>query len=397
MWRWRVLAAGLGVALLAGGFPPDSQAAEWSAEPSLGVKGQYNSNLVLTSVPHKATYGHWISPGVKFAGSTENLEVSGKAAADFVRYYGGTEQGLTNLYFPLSVKYRMEKETLAFDGGFTRDNTLRGELLQTGLVLGFTQRNLWNIAPSWTHDFTEQLSFQSAYNYSKSTYENGARLGLLDYEVHGGRLALSYRLTEKDHVQVIGNYTNFSVPTANALRSHIVGSQLSITHLFTETITGTLSGGPQFVSSSLQSGPARLTDTQTVWVASANLKKQWDDGYAQLAVSREILPSGFGLLVQTERVGVTLSKDLTERLTLSLSGQVYQTSSVTSEVSPNALPENRYVNVTPHLTWKIDQWWAVDMSYTYGRRDVESLNQFAISNAATVMLTYYPPKFSVGR
>jgi long-subunit fatty acid transport protein len=116
-----------------------------------------------------------------------------------------------------------------------------------------------------------------------------------------------------------------------------------------------------------------------------------------MAVSREILPSGFGLLVQTERVGVTLSKDLTERLTLSLSGQVYLTSSVESKVAPNALPENRFVNVTPQLTWKIDQWWAVDVSYTYGRRDVESFNQFAISNAATVMLTYYPPKFTVGR
>ena len=269
--------------------------------------------------------------------------------------------------------------------------------MQTGLVLGFTQRNLWNLAPSWTHAFTEQLSLQSAYNYSKATYENGARLGLLDYEVHGGSLALSYRLSEKDLVQVIGNYTNFSVPAANALRSHIAGSRLSITHSFTEGITSTLAGGPQLVSSSTDSGLARITDTQTVWVASANLRKQWDDGYAQLAVSREILPSGFGLLVQTERAGVTLSKDLTERLTLSLSGQVYLASSVASKVAPNALPENRYVNVTPQLTWKIDQWWTVDVSYTYGRRDVESFNQFAISNAATVMLTYSPPPFTVGR
>lgn len=397
MWRWRVIVTVMAVILHAGGLPWHSWAAEWSAEPSVSVKGEYNSNLILTAVPHEATYGHWTSPGVRFTGSTENLEISGKAAADFVRYYGGSERGLTNLYFPLSVKYRLRKETLAFDGGFTRDNTLRGELLQTGLVLGFTQRNLWNIAPSWTHAFTERASLQSAYNYSSATYDNGARLGLLDYQVHGGSLALSYRLSEKDHVQVIGNYTNFSVPAANALRSHIAGSRLSWTHSFTEEITATLTGGPQFVSSSTDSGPARITDTQTVWVASANLRKQWDDGFAQMAVSREILPSGFGLLVQTERVGVTLSKDLTERLTLSLSGQVYLTSSVESKVAPNALPENRFVNVTPQLTWKIDQWWAVDVSYTYGRRDVESFNQFAISNAATVMLTYYPPKFTVGR
>jgi long-subunit fatty acid transport protein len=301
------------------------------------------------------------------------------------------------MYFPLSVKYRLDKETLAFNGGFTRDNTLMGELLQTGVVLGFTQRNLWNLAPSWTHAFTERLSLQSTYNYSSAVYENGSRLGLLDYEVHGGSLALSHRLSEKDHLQVVGNYTNFSVPAANALQSHIAGGQLSVTHSFAETITATLAGGPQFVSSGIHFGPARITDTQMVWTANANLRKQWDEGYAQLAVSREILPSGFGLLLQTERVGVTVSQNLTERLTLSLSGQVYLASSVASKVAPNALPENRYINVTPNLTWKIDQWWAIDLSYTYGRRDVESLNQFAISNAATVMLTYYPPKYTAGR
>lgn len=397
IWRWSVIAAGIGIALLAWGLPWESRAAEWSAEPSLGVKGQYNSNLTLTTAPHSPVYSHWISPEVKFAGSTENLEINGKAAADFIRYYGGREQGLTNLDFPLSAKYRMENETLAFNGGFTRDNTLRGELLETGLVLGFTQRNLWSLAPSWTHNFSERLSLQSTYNYSNSTYENGARLGLLDYEVHGGSLALLYSLSEKSRMHVAGNYTNFSVPTANALRSHIAGAQLSITHSFTESITATLAGGPQLVSSSLHFGPARIADTQTVWVASANLRKQWDEGYAQLVMSREIRPSGFGLLVQTERVGVTLSKDLNERLTLSLNGQVYLTSSLESKVAPNALRENRFLTITPQLTWKIDQWWAVDVSYAYGRRDVDSFDQFAISNAATVMLTYYPPKFAVGR
>ena len=395
--RWHARAIWIGMMVLACGIHSASRAAEWSAEPSLGVKGEYNSNLILTTAPHESTYGHWVSPGVTFAGSTENLEVSGKAAADFVRYYGGVEKGLTNFAFPLSAKYRLDKETLAFDGGFTRDNTLRGELLQTGLVLGFTQRNLWNLAPSWTHAFTEQLSLQGGYNYSNATYENGARLGLVDYDVHSGSMALFYRWTERDQVKVIGNYTNFSVPAAGALRSNIAGAQLSFSHAFSESLTASLTGGPQFVSSVIHAGPSRITDAQTVWVAHANLRKQWDDAHAEVVVGREIVPSGFGLLLQTERVGVTLSKDLTERLTASVNGQVYRVSSVTSETAPTPLPENRYASVTPQLTWKIHEWWSLDLSYTYRRRDVDSLNQSAFANIATLMLTYYPPKFTVGR
>ncbi len=53
-------------------------AAEWSLVPSIGVKGVYNSNLLLTPLPHDETYGYWVSPGAEFAGKTERLEVSSR-------------------------------------------------------------------------------------------------------------------------------------------------------------------------------------------------------------------------------------------------------------------------------------------------------------------------------
>lgn len=372
-------------------------AAEWSMEPSLGIKGEYNSNLILTAAPHEATYGHWVSPALKFSRATENLDISGKTAADFVGYYGGVERGLTNLYFPASVRYRLDKHTLSFDGGFTRDNTLRGELLQTGVVLGFTQRNLWTVVPSWTYAVTERLSLQGTYNYSNASYESGARLGLLNYEVHGETLAMSYQLTEKDRMQMIGTYTNFSVPAANALRSNIGGVQMSLAHSFADTITATVTGGPQIVSSGIQVRAVHLQDTQVVWVASGNIRKQWTDGYVELVGGRQINPSGFGLLIRTDRIGINAAKELAETLTVSLSGQVFFASSVTSSVAPIPLPTSRYVNVTPMLRWKFDEWWAVDVAYTYGRRDLDSLDQTGIAHAATFMLTYYPPKLAVGR
>jgi hypothetical protein len=374
-----------------------AQAAEWSAEPSLGIKGEYNSNLILTAASREATYGYWVSPALKFSGATENLEISGKTGADFVDYYGGVERGLTNLYFPASARYRLNKHTLSFDGGFTRDNTLRGELLQTGVVLSFTQRNLWTLAPSWTYAFTERLSLQGTYNYSNASYENGSRLGLLNYEVHGGNLAMSYQLSEKDRMQVIGTYTNFSVPEAHALRSSIGGVQMSLTHSFTDTITATIASGPQIVSSSIQVRAVHPRDTQVVWVANGTIRKQWTDGYVELVGGRQINPSGFGLLIRTDRIGINMAKDLTETLTVSLGGQMFFASSVTSSVAPIALPTSRYVNVTPMLRWKFDQWWAVDVAYTYGRRDLDSLDQTGIAHATTFMLTYYPPKWTVGR
>ena len=393
----RTVVGGIALLMVVAASNRTGEGAEWSAEPSLSVRGVYNSNLILTSAPHNDAWGYWVSPGVKFAGATENLEVSGKAAADFVGYYGGVDQSFTNLYFPLSTKYRTERETFGLDGGFTRDNTLMGELRQTGVVLSFTQRNYWNVAPSWTHALTERLSLQAGYQYANATYENGASLGLVDYTTHGGSAGLSYRMSEKDQMQAIASLTDFTAPQASDLHSVIYGGDLSWSHEFTETINASLSGGARIVNSSTTAGPSQVEDSQVVWVGRANLQKRWMDATATIDASRDVYPSGFGLLVRTSRVGIVVTKDLTERLTLSLDGAVYFVESVASEATPASLPLNRYIAATPAVRWKLGDWWSLDVNYTYSRREVESFNETAFSNAAMISLTYYPPKWTVGR
>ena len=86
--RLRVLAGLCGVMMLvSGSLRGEAGAAEWSADPSLSVKGLYNSNLLLFN-GNNEVWGQWVSPGLKFKGSTESLEVEGNVKSDFVQYYG---------------------------------------------------------------------------------------------------------------------------------------------------------------------------------------------------------------------------------------------------------------------------------------------------------------------
>ena len=151
------------------------------------------------------------------------------------------------------------------------------------------------------------------------------------------------------------------------------------------------------MSSSVDSGSGRLTDSQVVWVGSARIQKRWEDAMARLEASRDVFPSGFGLLLQTSRIGAGLSKDLTERVTVSLDAALLFSTGITTQALTFSFPENRYATVTPAVRWKLSEWWALDASYTYAQRHVESLNETALSNAGFVMLTYFPPKWSVGR
>jgi hypothetical protein len=373
----------------------ETQAAEWSAEPSLAVKGEYNSNLTLSSVPGEV-WGNWVSPAVRFAGSTERLEVSGKAAGDFINYYGDQNRSLTNGFFPVVARYSTERDVFTLDGSFVRDNTLRTELQQTGVVLGFTQRNLLSVSPSWTRMITEKLSFQLGYQFASATYENGQSLGLFDYHIHGGNLGMSYKVTERDSLQLTGSYTKLDVPDSG-LKSGNAGASLSVTHVFSESTVVTAFGGPRFLDQTQTIGSASLSSNQLVWTFGGSIRTKWEDARASLDGGQEVNVSGLGVLLKTNRVGVTVSKDLTETLTVSFSGQAFQVQGLPIQGGSAQAADTRFMNVTPAVTWKLNQWWVLEASYTYADRRDDQTNEYFNGNSTFLKLTYNMPKLSISR
>ncbi len=402
-WRGgltRVVARGVlvGIGWLLAGIGSIGLAAEWSILPSIGVKGYYNSNLLLTPFPHEATYGYWVSPGTEFSGKTERLEVSGRAALDFVDYYGGQQDRFTNIHLPLSARYRTEKDEFGFTGGLSRDNTLMGEFLTTGVVLRFTQRDLWTANPTWTRNLTEKVAFQGGFQFSDATYENGLRLNLVDYQVYGGSAGFLYHATEKDDIQLTGTYANFHTTNAPfGLRATLPGAVLSLAHSFTETLKGTVYGGPRFVSSTTHVSGGSIESQDTVWVYGATLAKQFERASLQVNLTRDVLPSGFGLLLQTDRAGLLATYDVSETIRLSFDTSGYIVSGITPLANGGTLSDQQVVYTTPMVSWKFMEWWKLDASYSYRWRDVDTFAEPATANMVTFMVTYFPPKLAVSR
>lgn len=366
--------------------------------PSIGVKGYYNSNILLTPFPHEATYGYWISPGTEFSAKTERLEVSGRAALDFVDYYGGQQDRFTNIHLPLTARYRTEKDEFGFTGGLSRDNTLMGEFLTTGVVLRFTQRDLWTANPTWTRSLTEKLAFQGGFQFSDATYEDGLRLGLVDYQLYGGSAGFLYHATEKDDIQLTGTYANFHTTNAPfALRATFPGAALSFTHAFTESLKGTVYGGPRFVSSTTHFSGSTVESRENVWVYGANLTKQFERASVQVSLTRDVLPSGFGLLLQTDRAGILTTYEMSETVRLSLDTSGYIVSGITPLAGGGTLPDQQVFYTTPMIAWKFMEWWKLEASYSYRWRDVETFAEPAMANMMTLMVTYYPPKLAISR
>lgn len=374
------------------GLASHSEAAEWSLSPSLGVKGVYNSNLLLTPLPHNDTYGFWVSPATEIAGKTERLEVSSRIATDHVEYFGGEDRQFTNVFAPLSIRYRTEKDLIGFNGGFTRDNTLLSELQETGVVLQFAQRNQWAFNPTWTRSLTEKLSFQSGVQFSDTTYETSR---LIDYRLVGGSGGLLYQLSERDQIQFLGSYTHFrTIDSPVGFQADFPGINMSLTHTFNESLTGTVYGGPRFLSSTSETQIGDITSRETVWLAGASMAKKFERAIVQVSFARDLTPSGFGLLIQTNRGEVTGSYDLSETLACSLNVTGILTTGKANTTIGGAFPDNSYISVMPKLSWKFLEWWQAEVSYMYRWRDIDTAINSAQSHATTFMVTYYPPKLS---
>ena len=374
-----------------------AQAAEWSLEPSMSAKGEYHSNLLMISGPQRSTYAYWLSPAARFTGATESLQVNSRLAMDYAQYYGGRDTSIINVYFPVSLQYRDQRSMWGFEGGLTRDNTLRTELLQTGLVLSFAQRNLWSAAPSWTYNVTERLSAATSYQYQNVTYENDARSGLVGYEIHTGSETLSYKIRDTDSVQITGSYTRFLVPQANDLVSNNYAVQIGGAHAFSERTTLTASGGPQFLSNSINTMLGSPEDSSIVWVFNGRVTTTLERAQVTLDIGRSVMPSGFGVLIRTDRLGATANYELTDKLSISLSGQASLVNPAQSTTLFRALTESRFFTITPQVSWRLGEFWKADAGYTYSRREITGFDQSAESHAARFLVTYFPPKFSAGR
>lgn len=369
-------------------------AAEWSAEPSLSVRGDYNDNLFYSANQREALWGFRVSPGTKFMARTESLEVSGSAYAEFVNYYGKRGVDYVNLYFPVTAAYRTEKDIWGLGGTFNRDNTLRTELSQTGVVNSFTQRNFASVQPSWTRSLTDRLSIRTSYDLTDVTYEDGLSRGLFNFRMHEGKTGLSYNLSGSDLIEGTVSYANFDVPDRN-FQTSVGGVLAKATHQFSEIFSGILAGGVRAVSTTFPSGGgATQTDQNLVPVGSATIEAKLESTVINGGFSREVYPSGLGQLVRTDRVSMSVVRELAPTLTASLTGDVYWVKPVGP---PLAQANSRYYRVSPKLQWRLSDWWSLEATYSYSRFEADQLGIGAFQNATYVMFTHSGFKFETSR
>ncbi len=114
----------------------------------------------------------------------------------------------------------------------------------------------------------------------------------------------------------------------------------------------------------------------------------------QVTFARDLSPSGFGLLIQTNRGEVSGTYDVSETLALGLNLVGMITTAKAGTAIGGTFPESRYVSVAPKVTWQFLEWWRAEVSYMYRWRNTDIAISSAESHGTTFMVTYSPSHLS---
>lgn len=380
-------------------------AAEWSAEPQLSVRGEYNDNLLLTALPHDSVYGAWISPKLRGNWLREDLEVRGNGHWDFVEFIDNPGLDIIQHFYDASALYRTERSEWNVNGMYTRDSVLGSELEQTGVVgeLGAVGkrriRELMSVQPSWRFVATEQIIMLASYTYSNVSFDTPAGSGFSDFDNHGGVLGFTYQPFERTQIRATGQYSNFHSPAANN-RTITHGGEVELSQAISETLNFSLMGGLRLVSSkvptlnsSLQVTTAKNDDLLPVF--GGNLQKQFDRFSVSAGGSRQITTSGVGQFNKTDRLTLSITHSLTEHVSLSLTGALLQTASLSSQNVQ--IPKATSSSIRPSISWQIldDLNFNAYFSYRGLKREFSTgTNTTATSNAVVFSFTYEFPKLA---
>lgn len=390
-----------------------SWAAEWSIEPFVSLKGEYNDNILLTTAPHSSVWGITLSPEVRVSGESETLKVTGGLKLNLNRYFG--EQGLdaNDHFLTVHSRYRTERDMLGLNLESTRDSTLASELTTTGVVQARRQRSLFAINPSWSRSLTETTTITAGYGYSAIDYPDTSGTSLIDYVNQTASVGLRSAFDERTVLVVAGYYEKFKTGPAS-FQADTFGIEVGFERDFSETLHGSflLARRNSLSESSSQAlvcdGPILFgvcqgtitvldsvkKESSSAFTVSAALDKRWETGTLSGRLSRDISPSGLGSLIQTDRVQFAWTRQWSPTLSGYLDASVYRSRYIGGVVTQS---NSRYYRVEPRLRWLLAQWWMLDAGYVYARQKYDNASEAATANAVYVALTYTWPKVAISR
>lgn len=400
----------LGAALL----PGAGRAAEWSYQPAISVRGEYNDNILLTPQPHDTVWGLTVSPSLRLRGRSETVDVSGEFQLNFNRYEGMSGLDSEDQILRLDATRQGERDRYTLAAALVRDSTLASELVDTGLATARRQRRKLTLDPSWQRSLDERTSLGLGYSLADVRYEDHSGTQLVDYRNQTLSIGVTRQLTERDQGSVTASYTWYESLPGGQFESDQAGLRLGYARSFSERLRGDLGLGYRHTDTTLHSqalvcsGPivaglcigtlspvaSTVKSDSNGWLLDLGLEQTLETGTLAVKLSRESLPTGLGALAERDRVLLSYTRRLSPTLSLGLDASAYQTRFLEAAYRAS---DSRYYRLEPRLIWHLSPEWSLEGRYWHALQQYDVGANDARVNGVYLTLSYQWPKVAKSR
>jgi len=395
-----------------------AQAIEWVAEPSIRTGLEYNDNYFLSTAPHKAVKGANLGANLDLAAQQEQWELRGSAHLLSRRYDGREDLNSDDGTSDLNYSFKNDRNLWQLKIFYANESTLIYDKINPdiGITEKQTKRATTSASPTWAWQVAETTQLRLDYQFAGVKYKDGVVAGLLDYDQQVASLTLSDQVLPRTNIYIALNYSDYQVTTPKAVipSSYTAVSktntgQIGITHDFTETLKGSLSGGPRktvsddvVITCVFFSGlgtycypPVTQSNAGYGSVFSGSLESRLELTSTSFRLSRTVNASGSGSEVQADNLNLVIQRQITpERFSVQLTAEAYVIKALGHTTS--AVDRN-YYRLEPGLRWRWTEDLAVEASYRYVRQRFVSAPDVATSNSVYLTFTYIWPRLSVSR
>jgi hypothetical protein len=358
-------------------LPALAGAAQWKVVPQVALGADSDSNRRLLLEPRQTTSAV-LGGTLAIARASEVSTLALTPRATVSRYSGedaldSNDWGVNALY-----RHRGERLTLEVTGGLADDSTLVTELGETGFVEGNTRRRSTQASVSLTQFLSARHMLQYQIGADEVEYDRSAGTGLLGYRYPSASLRYVMSATPRLETTFAINAARLDAPESR-LQSDTRGAQLGFRYHISERFDLEARTGHSTTTARGRS------DAKQSFFSSLS----WHDERSrfELSLSRDIEPSGRGVLVNADDLRLAFSRNLSERLELDASVRASRREDLQFDLRRN---EYRYGAASLGLSWKLDDSWTLGFAGVYAHQDYELAQEGADGHRYGFNLSWRP-------
>ncbi|MBW1932279.1 MAG: hypothetical protein JRF20_08695 [Deltaproteobacteria bacterium] len=289
--------------------------------PKLSLDLTYDDNINFSYTLSQRDWIYEIRPSLSWRYRTERDILDVRAGLHGQKY--NTEDDLDTLdqdYRLYASREVFYGTIVSLRGRYTLDTTLDDEFTEEGLLLYREDRTVYSLEPAVQWQATERSTWTFSAPIYHVNYEGDENV---DYSSE--YLILNYSYLLNDEKTSLLTQPSIGFVNSEHVDTKVYQMMFGVGREFTERLFAELMAGFSYTRSHIDerfekvgSIPIKVQDEEnfdkTGWVATGELKWDWDKGQWEMNFVRRVSPSGYGQILIKDRLTTGASWRITERM-----------------------------------------------------------------------------------